>query len=58
MEIKKYVMVQAEGVVAKALRDSYNKRTVSIYSPMMHAFRGIAKFVPHGVCLSVMKLLK
>mgnify|MGYP003296931582 CR=1 FL=1 len=58
MEIKKYVMVKADGVVAKALRDSYHKLPVSLYSPMMHAFAGITKFVPHGLCLKVMKLFK
>ena len=58
MEIKKYAMVKADGVVAKALRDSYHKLPVSLYSPMMHAFAGIIKFVPHGLCLKVMKWFK
>lgn len=58
LAIKKYTMVKVDRVVAKALRDSYDKRTMSVCSLPIQAFAGITKLVPHDFCLMIMKYLK
>lgn len=58
LAIKKLAMVQPDKVVALALRDSYYKRTVSVYSPLIKAFNVAAKIVPHDLILKGFKILK
>lgn len=58
LAVKKYTMVRAEEVVSLALKDSCRRRSVSVCSLPIRAFRGLAKFVPHAVLLDVMNLMK
>ena len=58
LAIKKYVMATPEDVVAKALRDSYGKKSVSICGGAMQAFWVLTKLMPHGVLLALADLLK
>lgn len=58
LAVKKYTMVSAEDVVALALRDSYDCRTVSVCSLPIKAFRGVAKLVPHNFILNMMNTMK
>ena len=58
LQIKKYVMAKTKNVVAKALRDSYHKRTTSTYSIPIQAFRVAAKLMPHDLCLKITTELK
>lgn len=54
LRIKKYVMVQAEQVVAKALRDSLHKKTKSVYSAPIVGVEVLSKMVPHELALKIM----
>jgi len=58
LAIKKMVMADADKVVAKALRDSYHKRSVSVYSFPIQGLQIASKLIPHGIILKTMKLLK
>lgn len=58
LAIKKLSMVQPDKVVALALRDSYYKRSVSVYSPMIKALNVAAKMVPHSLILKGFSILK
>lgn len=58
LSIKKIAMAQPEKVVALALRDSYYKRPVSVYSPLIKAFNVAAKVVPHNLILKGFAVLK
>lgn len=54
LHIKKYVMVQAEQVVAKALKDSLHKKTKSVYSAPIVGVEVLSKMVPHELALKIM----
>ncbi len=56
--IKKYTYVSPERVVALALKDSYRRRSMSVCSLPIRAFRMLAKTVPHGLILDILMLLK
>ncbi|MBE5883403.1 MAG: SDR family NAD(P)-dependent oxidoreductase [Lachnospiraceae bacterium] len=56
--VKKYTMVKADRVVAKALRDSYHKRTMSVCSLPMQLFEVSTKILPHDMFLQMMTFLK
>ncbi|MCM1027151.1 MAG: SDR family NAD(P)-dependent oxidoreductase [Roseburia sp.] len=58
LKLKKYVMAFAEQVVEQAIRDSYYRRSMSVYSLPIKAFHVLAKAVPHDVLLGAMGLLK
>lgn len=58
LSVKKMFMVNAERVVALALRDSYLKRPMSVCGLPIKAFRAIAKTVPHGVAFKVLDIMK
>ncbi len=58
LAIKKYTMVEADRVVAKALRDSYYKRTTSVCSLPIQTFELGTKLLPHDLYLKIMRLLK
>ncbi len=48
---KKLGMSEAEHVVRVALNDGYHGRSVSVYGPVMRAFRVISKILPHEFML-------
>lgn len=58
LAIKKLTMVTADKVVERALRDSYHKRSMSVYSLPIQAMQVAAKLIPHNLVLKGMKLLK
>lgn len=58
LAIKKYTMVTAQRVVAKALRDSYHKRPMSVCSLPIRIFEAGAKWIPHQALLRGMAILK
>lgn len=58
LSIKKLTMVSADKVVSLALKDSYYKRSVSVCSPMIKAFRVLTKFFPHSLILTVIGFIK
>ncbi|MBQ8822220.1 MAG: SDR family NAD(P)-dependent oxidoreductase, partial [Lachnospiraceae bacterium] len=58
LAIKKYVMADAYSVVKRALRDSCNKKTQSVYSVPMIGFQALCKVVPHGILLPLIRGLK
>lgn len=58
LAVKKYTMVEAGRVVAKALRDSYHKRSMSVCSLPIQIFEVGAKYIPHDVLLRGMAILK
>lgn len=58
LAVKKLTMVKPEKVVDLALRDSYFKRPISIYSLPIKAFNVAAKLIPHGLLLESLNVLK
>lgn len=58
LAVKKYTMVPADRVVALALKDSYNKRSVSVCSLPMKSFMVLCKIVPHGKILKILSYMK
>lgn len=58
LAVKKYTMVDAERVVALALRDSYRRRPVSVCSMPIRVFRTLTKLAPHGALLRAMEQMK
>lgn len=58
LAIKKYTMVAADKVVAKALKDSYYRRALSVYGIPMKSFMALCKAVPHGAMLKMLALMK
>jgi len=58
LAIKKLVMAEADKVVHKALRDSYHKRSLSIYSLPILGLQAAAKLLPHDMLLDAMKRMK
>ncbi len=58
LSVKKYTMVTADKVVRLALKDSYYKRSVSVCSLPIKAFRALSKVLPHEVLLAAMRQMK
>lgn len=58
LSVKKYTMVTADKVVRLALKDSYYKRSVSVCSLPIKAFRALSKMLPHEVLLAAMRQMK
>ena len=58
LAVKKYTMVSVDRVVALALKDSYEKRSMSVCSLPMKAFWMITKMLPHGVLLKIIRQMK
>ena len=58
LAFKKTFMACPEDVVAKALRDSFRRKPVSVYGCSMNAFQLMTKLLPHGAILHVMKWIK
>jgi len=51
---KKYVMIEPDKIVEKAIIDSINKKDVSVCGVVMNAFNIATKVVPHGIILKFM----
>ncbi len=58
LALKKKVMAQPEAVVALALRDSYHRKSISVYGLPMKAFALVSKLLPHELILNVVEVLK
>ena len=58
LSIKAMTMVDSRDVVAKALRDSVDKKATSVYSLPIQAFAVLAKVVPHSLILPVVRFIK
>ncbi len=51
--LKKYFMAKKEKVVAKALKDTFHKKDVSVYGVSMNALRILVKIVPQRLILYI-----
>lgn len=58
LAIKRLVMAEVENVVDLALRDSYNRKDISVYSIPIKAFMVLTKYVPHSVIMAVTRHMK
>lgn len=58
LAVKKLTLATAEQVVKKAIKDSFNKKRISVYGGFMQAFFVLAKVVPHQFILVIMRFLK
>ena len=58
LSIKAMTLVDSKDVVAKALRDSVDKKATSVYSLPIQAFAVLAKVVPHSLILPVVRFIK
>ena len=58
LAIKKLVMADSRDVVSKALRDACAKKAVSVYSLPIQAMQVLAKTIPHGLIVPVVRLIK
>lgn len=58
MLLKKITMANPEKVVAQAIRDSYHKKSISIYGPLINGFKALTKMVPSKVLLASLRLLR
>lgn len=54
---KQLTMADPKKVVSLAIRDSMMGKSVSVYGPVMKAFRALSKVVPHEVLLQIMTKL-
>lgn len=57
LSIKKLTMVTADKMVSLAIRDSFVKKGISIYSLPIKAVRGISKILPQGAIVRIMGVL-
>jgi len=57
LSIKKYIMAQPDKVVKKAIRDSIQKKEISVYGVAMDAFRVFGKIFPHVFIINIVRLL-
>lgn len=58
LAIKKYVMASPDKVVNQALKDSYYRHAMSVYSLPIKILHVLSGAVPHGIILNVMELMK
>lgn len=58
LSIKKFTMVDPDRVVAKALRDSYHKRDMSVCSLPIQAFGILSRIMPHKMLIHAVRSLK
>lgn len=56
--VKKLVMASSEAVVTKAIKDSYLRKPVSVYSIPVKALHAVSKCLPHSLILSMTRHLK
>lgn len=55
---KKFFMADPEAVVEQAIRDSYHRKTTSVYGFSMKSFQVLTKIVPHQTILTIMRFMK
>lgn len=58
LSIKKLTMVSADEVVRKAIRDSHEKKDISVYSLPIQAFHVLTSLLPHSLIFHMMKFCK
>lgn len=58
LAVKKLTMVSPQRVVKEALHDSYNRKAVSVCSPIIKLFHVLTGVLPHSWMLWVMNFLK
>lgn len=58
LAIKKLTLVRADQVVKKALRDSLNKKSKSVYSLPIKGIELLSKLLPYDLILAIMKRMK
>lgn len=58
LAVKKLTLVSACRVVKQAIRDSHDKKALSVCSLPIRAFHLISKLLPHSLILGIMRLLK
>jgi len=56
LAVKKLTLVPARRVVKKAIRDSHDKKQVSVCSFPIQAFHVLCKLLPHAVIFRLMRL--
>lgn len=57
LAVKKLTMADSEKVVAKAIEDSYRKKTVSVYSRYIQLFALLTKVLPHQLLLTILRFI-
>lgn len=58
LKVKKMVMVSADKVVARALKDSLGRRQKSVYSLPIRGMELLAKMLPHSLLLTCMRVME
>ena len=58
LAVKKLTMVSADKVVRTALRDSRDKKAISVCSIPIKAFHVVTKIIPDSIIMGVVNLLK
>lgn len=58
LAIKEYVMAQPDAVVKKAIRDSLQKKELSVYGVAIKSFQVLAKCTPHKIIIEIIRLMK
>lgn len=58
LAVKKFTMVDADRVVALALRDSYHRKPTSVCSLPIRAFQVVAKVLPHSLLMKAAELMQ
>lgn len=58
LDVKRFVMADAEAVVSKAIRDSYEKKAISVYGLPIKALHAAAKILPTSLLLGINRFLK
>lgn len=53
LAIKKLAMARPEKVVEKAISDSFHKKEISVYHPLIKAFEIVSKILPHKLILLI-----
>lgn len=52
---KKFFMVSAQKVVAKAIKDSIDRKTISVYGLPMNAWRFVSRLIPTDLVMKIYK---
>lgn len=57
LAIKKYVMAEPDKVVDRAIKDSLQRKEISVYGNIMSAYRYMAKAIPHRVVIEITRMM-
>lgn len=57
LAIKDYVMAQPDKVVDRAIKDSIQRKEISVYGTLMSAYRYMAKAIPHRVVIEITRMM-